>query len=142
MLFFYVHILKERRKIMKAKDQRQRFAITPGQTFGMLTVIEVTNKRTKAGSTVWKCQCKCNKTVEASSKALIHDNKTSCGCQNSIRIPKLAVKSGKRYGKYVALAPTEERDRGCVIWLCRYENAPNRLNLALVSTRILTRLKP
>lgn len=50
-----------------------------GQTFGRLTVIEVTNKR-KHGSVVWTCLCQCGNTVEVTSNCLIRGKTKSCGC--------------------------------------------------------------
>ncbi|MEE9214909.1 MAG: hypothetical protein V3U54_08965 [Thermodesulfobacteriota bacterium] len=50
------------------------------QKFGRLTVIELTDKRTKPGGVIWKCLCICGNTREVSSNNLQQQDTTSCGC--------------------------------------------------------------
>ena len=51
-----------------------------GKRFGRLVVLEATNKR-KNRSVVWKCLCRCGKTVEVARKHLQRGRHTkSCGC--------------------------------------------------------------
>ena len=50
------------------------------QRFGMLTVIEKTNKRTKNENIIWKCQCDCGSFTEVPTSSLISGNTKSCGC--------------------------------------------------------------
>ena len=53
-----------------------------GQTFGMLTVIDLSEKTDAAGARMWKCRCKCGNITYTSSNKLISGKKKSCGCEN------------------------------------------------------------
>ena len=53
-----------------------------GQTFGMLTVIDLSEKTDAAGARMWKCRCKCGNITYTSSNKLISGKKKSCGCAN------------------------------------------------------------
>ena len=57
----------------------KRFIDLTGQTFGRLTVIEKTEKRSH-GQVVWKCLCECGNTHDATSRNLIREDTKSCGC--------------------------------------------------------------
>lgn len=61
-----------------------------GQTFGMLTVVEKTSKRTKTGNVIWLCQCECGNYKEVSGTHLLGGDTTSCGCINSKGEAKIA----------------------------------------------------
>lgn len=50
-----------------------------GMTFGRLTVLEKTDKRTNS-KIVWQCQCECGTTKLVSSTDLLHGEAKSCGC--------------------------------------------------------------
>lgn len=50
-----------------------------GQTFGRLTIMEMTDKRAQ-GSVVYKCKCECGNEVEKAYNRIIHDKVRSCGC--------------------------------------------------------------
>lgn len=58
-----------------------------GQTFGMLTVIELSEKTDAAGARMWKCRCKCGNITYTSSNKLISGGKNSCGCIKKGYIP-------------------------------------------------------
>lgn len=49
------------------------------QTFGRLTAIAPTDKRTH-GYAVWQCQCECGNVVEVRGDHLTNDHTRSCGC--------------------------------------------------------------
>lgn len=49
-----------------------------GQRFGRLLVTAQTDS--KHNRTRWVCLCDCGKTVISTSRALLHDNRKSCGC--------------------------------------------------------------
>ena len=53
-----------------------------GQTFGMLTVLELSEKIDASGARMWKCRCKCGNITYSSSNKLISGGKKSCGCAN------------------------------------------------------------
>jgi len=51
-----------------------------GQTFNLLTVLDISSKRDHRGSILWKCQCQCGNITYASSTDLKSGHKKSCGC--------------------------------------------------------------
>lgn len=53
------------------------------QKFGLLTVIEMTNKRNISHGIICKCQCECGNIIEVVSTALRSGHTTSCGCIKS-----------------------------------------------------------
>lgn len=53
-----------------------------GQTFGKLTVLEISDKLDASGCRMWKCQCACGNITYASSSKLTMGAKKSCGCAN------------------------------------------------------------
>ena len=88
--------------------------------FGKLTAIEKTNKR-KDGCIVWKCQCDCGNIIEIPSRSLKSGNTKSCGCFRKEENNKRFSKDIKnlRFGKLIALSPTEERKHGSIVWNCK-----------------------
>ena len=54
-----------------------------GNTYGLLTVIEATNKRGHGGSIIWKCKCQCGNIVEVESREI--RTRKSCGCLRKAR---------------------------------------------------------
>jgi hypothetical protein len=62
-----------------------------GQIFGMLEVLEITDKRRRHGknglpSVVWKCMCHaCGNECFISSRTLLINDAKSCGCQKTSR---------------------------------------------------------
>lgn len=85
-----------------------------GRRFGKLIVVEKTEKRYN-GAIVWRCQCDCGKLCEKSSNQLNSGCATSCGC--NWRQP--ALREGERYGRLIAVRPTEKRSARSVVWECR-----------------------
>ncbi len=84
-----------------------------GKRFGKLIVLGKSENR-KQGRFLWSCQCDCGNLCEKLTSHLISGTATSCGC--SWRQP--AVNEGDRYGKLVAVRPTELRSAKSVIWEC------------------------
>lgn len=87
-----------------------------GQKFGKLTVIQETDKRID-NKIVWRCQCECGNTVDVISTNLRKGNTLSCGCYHKEVITNDI--SNKRFGKLVAIEPTEDRSGSSVIWKCQ-----------------------
>jgi hypothetical protein len=87
-----------------------------GQTFGRLTVVAKTNRRSN-GAVVWECLCQCGTTTyQRTDKLKINQ---SCGCYNRSTESKIICDfAGKRFGKLIALYATKERRGGAVIWYC------------------------
>jgi hypothetical protein len=69
---------------------RARLDLT-GKEFGLLTAREVVSVDPHTGSVVWRCDCRCGRTVEVTAAALRHRSGVrSCGCA--------AVKRGRHAG--------------------------------------------
>lgn len=97
-----------------------------GKTFGRLTVLEDTGKRTKSGLVIWKCQCSCpeHNIVEVPSSSLIRGGTKSCGClhKESARRQGLHKKedlTGRKFGKLIVLKDSGKRKGNSVIWRCQ-----------------------
>lgn len=89
-----------------------------GQTFGDLTVMERSGKRTQMGA-YWLCRCSCGGTCEATASELVTGCKTHCGCKTKKNYAFADI-TGQRFGRLTAQFPTEKRDdKGSVIWHCR-----------------------
>lgn len=84
-----------------------------GQRFGKLLVIEPTDERSSSGAIMWKCQCDCGNEHIISTNHLMQGAK-SCGC-----ITSAVDLTGKRFGKLVALEPTDQRSGSFVVWKCQ-----------------------
>ena len=83
-----------------------------GKRFGKLQVIEYV--KFENGNSKWKCRCDCGN-VTYKTTGHLNSGAVSCGC--SWRQP--AVKAGQRFGKLVAMEPTEKRSNRSVIWKCQ-----------------------
>lgn len=97
-----------------------------GQRFGKLIAVCPTSERQR-GSIVWECRCDCGNTSFASVNQLQDGHVQSCGCAYRIDI------TGQRFGKLIAVRPTDERRRGSVVWECKCDCG----NTALVTTNNL-----
>lgn len=96
-----------------------------GQIFGKLTVIK-REENDKYGRARWLCECSCpehNKIITLGTSLRAGVTK-SCGCINKEQIRQLGINSAKkltnqRFGKVIALYPTEKRQYEQIIWHCR-----------------------
>ena len=90
-----------------------------GQKFGKLTVIE--RAPNQGGRTAWLCKCDCGNEKIVISKSLKSGNTTSCGCYHKEVVSKQFSKdiTNQRFGKLIALEPTQERKHGSVVWKCQ-----------------------
>ena len=86
--------------------------ITPGERFGRLVAIKATEQRS-GGSVVWHCRCDCGREADVCAVNLVRGNTRSCGC-----LKKRDV-TNKRFGRLVALYPTEKRICRSVVWHCQ-----------------------
>lgn len=91
-----------------------------GQRFGRLTALKPTEKRYN-GSIVWECQCDCGNTVYVSSSKLVTGVKSSCGClkEDPLFVSRTRDLTGQRFGRLVAIRPTEERMHRNIVWECQ-----------------------
>lgn len=96
-----------------------------GQTFGRLTVLELTNKQNNDNRWLWKCQCSCEKhsIVYTSMHKLKSGNTKSCGCLQrewAVKKNKMGIidLTGQRYGMLTVI-----RDLGTInkthYWECQ-----------------------
>lgn len=106
--------------IQKEKVALQNSLDLIGQKFKRLTVIEKTNKR-KDGMIVWKCQCDCGNVITTPTSYLTSGDTGSCGCLQLDRIRETSAKDirNQRFGKLIALEPTEKRQQKNVVWKCQ-----------------------
>lgn len=84
-----------------------------GMRFGKLVVLEETNKRYDK-KVIWKCRCDCGNITYANTSQLKRGGKKSCGCVNAPRDI-----TNQRFGKLVAIKPTENKSHGYTQWICR-----------------------
>lgn len=96
-----------------------------GQKFGRLTVLHI-DKRIKLGQHLywtWLCKCDCGNIISVLPGNLKKKNIQSCGCLKK----ETSTKNGKnrkkditnqRFGRLLALYPTEKRCGNSVVWHC------------------------
>lgn len=89
-----------------------------GQKFGKLTAVYPL-KEIKGSSYVWHCKCECGNEIDVRLSSLTSGNTNSCGCQRREKLKGKAKDiSGKQFGLLTAIAPTEKRENGSVVWKC------------------------
>lgn len=76
-----------------------------GKKFGMLTVIEQTDKKTKNGNAIWICRCECGNIKEIGGSSLNYYK--SCGCLRMARSKDFGTRMTKH---------SESRTRLYSIW--------------------------
>ena len=89
-----------------------------GQIFGELLVQEKTEER-RDGSVVWKCLCSCGKECLVSSHNLRRGSTRSCGHLIGQNFRVGVDVTNERFGKLIALFPTEERRDKSIVWECQ-----------------------
>ena len=90
-----------------------------GQRFGRLIALRPMEER-KDRYVVWECQCDCGKLTYVRSHSLTCGRTASCGClrQDFAKMQQAKDLTGQRFGRLVALKPTEERRNRYVMWEC------------------------
>lgn len=96
-------------------DKRPKIEI--GFQVGMLTVEAPTAQR-KNGYTVWQCRCNCGGRIFLDTRCLQRGTVLDCGCSSRVKSGQRDI-TGMRFGKLVAVEPTELRAEGTVVWRCR-----------------------
>lgn len=83
-------------------------------------MIKDSNQR-KNNRVVWECQCECGNITYVCTNYLTTGNTKSCGCYHKEQISNLARRdlTGQRFGKLIALYPTDKRTDNKVIWHCK-----------------------
>ena len=101
------------------------------QRFGRLVVLYKSNKKV-AGRYLWHCKCDCGNETDVRPYDLKAGKTKSCGCLQKEKArengkktgPLVGKKSAKditnqKFGKLLALYPTEERRKSSIIWMCK-----------------------
>lgn len=90
-----------------------------GQKFGRWTVIGFDCNKNRR--TMWKCRCDCGTKRSVEGARLRGGRSKSCGCllKESTALRSRKDITNQRFGRLVALYPTEERQGGKIIWLCK-----------------------
>lgn len=98
----------------------EKFKNIIGEKFDRLTVVDITDERSKDGSVIWKCQCECGNIIQCSTKKLRNKNTRSCGCLQKEIASNNRRKDLKnmRFGNLVAISQTKEKKHGSIIWEC------------------------
>lgn len=84
----------------------------------MLTVAEPTDRR-RNGYIIWKCRCDCGGEILLDTRCLQRETVRDCGCRSRLR-PGQKDLTGMRFGRLVAVEPTDGRGKGGeTVWKCR-----------------------
>lgn len=89
--------------------------IQPGQTFGRLTALYQVLSNDSGSGEKWHCVCTCGRETDVTPYDLIRGHTRSCGCL----VTENKDLTDQRFGRLVALYPTEMRKHGKVVWHCR-----------------------
>ena len=94
-----------------------------GQKFGELTVIGFTGECRKGYGAIWWCLCSCGRLCKKGANQLVSGMVNSCGCKRKGRRTgsdgvRSGISSGDVFGELTAIRPTEQRQRGSVVWEC------------------------
>lgn len=84
--------------------------------FGRLTVIYYFRKNNYK---MVHCICSCGKEKDVYNSNLISGRTKSCGCLEYENRHKFKDLSNQKFGRLMALYPTNERNYGSVVWECR-----------------------
>lgn len=118
-----------------------------GQRWGRLVAIRhvgyTTTEHSGKRQAVWLWQCDCGNTKEIPATQVKHGGTRSCGCKAIEHITAFRKQdiTGERFGRLIAICPTDERDaNGSVIWKmqCDCGNITYKTINALKSGRVLS----
>lgn len=92
-----------------------------GQKFGLITVIEETDKRSPSGDVIWLCKCDCGNYCEYVSRKIRNTKYLSCGCYKKTKNETSTYNdlTGQRFGRLIAIKDTDKRRSNSPVWLCR-----------------------
>jgi len=94
-----------------------------GMKFGRLTAIRPTEQK-QGTCVIWECQCDCGSIAYVSSRKLACGHTQSCGCLQKEKAADIAKKrisdlTGQRFGRLIAVRPTDQRRNEKVVWECK-----------------------
>lgn len=93
-----------------------------GEKYGRLTILNITDKKSKDGQIIIECQCDCGKITYVQKRHLLEGHTKSCGCLNrEITSQNNSLDlTNQPFGELIALYPTGEKDNGRnKIWHCK-----------------------
>lgn len=99
-----------------------------GQKFGRLTVLKRSEdyiSKSREKTVQWECQCDCGNICIVSGRGLKSGKTQSCGCLRREKIIERNKKTakdltGQRFGKLIALYPTDKRiNNNYIVWRCK-----------------------
>lgn len=93
------------------------YEIYKGKIFGQLTIQAMF--RDSKGILKCSCLCDCGNRTEAYWCNVKYGRTKSCGCKEEANRRRFKDITGQRFGKLIALSPTEKRKGGNVVWKCR-----------------------
>ena len=104
---------------LKACSKRCGSSIT---VFGRLTVLKLVVD--EKGHSNYLCKCECGNEVVVAGNKLKNGTTKSCGCYRKEKMQQLGSSgmndiTNQRFGKLVALEPTDKRQNKSVIWKCK-----------------------
>ena len=116
----------------------ERYETLINQKFGRLTVLEKAESIFVGGKKrgAFKCKCDCGKEIIVLREKLISGNTKSCGClREETYKNNINNISNQRFGRLIALYPTEERKWRDVVWHCQCDcgNTTNLPSHSLLS---------
>ncbi|PFC37617.1 transcriptional regulator, partial [Bacillus cereus] len=90
-----------------------------GQKFGRLTVIRITDDRTKLGEVIWECMCDCGKHTKVIAGNLGRCTR-SCGCLSRELASERSKEdlTGKKFGRLTVIKESEKRTKRSIYWDC------------------------
>ena len=90
------------------------------QRFGKLIALYPTDKRASGNYIIWHCKCDCGNECDVVSGYLLRGNTQSCGCLvKEKNLEKIKDLTNQRFGKLIALYPTDKRSGSSVVWHCK-----------------------
>ncbi|MDD3339659.1 MAG: hypothetical protein PHS82_12480 [Lachnospiraceae bacterium] len=88
-----------------------------GRQIGMLTVDEISEKKTSSGKCLWHLICECGGETWMTTGDINREKKRHCGCQSEYNMVDL---NGFQSGELSVLRPTVMRTKqGSVMWECK-----------------------
>lgn len=93
--------------------KRRNFKNLTGCNFNSLEVIKESSNRTKSGTIIWECKCKCGNTAYVSTSNLILNRVKSCGCA------LIKDLSFQKFGRLSPLYYVKSTDNSRIKWVCK-----------------------
>ncbi|WP_276911880.1 hypothetical protein [Dubosiella newyorkensis] len=117
----------ERELVHSCGCSRTSSIVLTGKKIGKLTVIRKLNEK-KGSNYLWLCRCDCGNEIKVPTSHLTRNNPTSsCGCSKGKKSEDI---SNQKFGRLLAICPTEKRLAGSVVWECVCD-CGNRIEVSL-----------